>query len=118
LLASGGEGALLLAGLIALQNLPEGFNAWLEMPQTPDRTKLAMFSGLALLGPAAALAGHLFLADSPGVLGALMVFAAGGILYLVFEDIAPADRMEGDWRPPLGAVAGFSLGLAGHLALS
>ncbi len=38
-----------------------------------------------------------------------MFFAAGGILYLTFEDIAPAAPLKGRWAPPLGAVAGFLL---------
>ena len=47
-----------------------------------------------------------------------MLFASGGILYLIFEDIAPQARLERRWSPPLGAVAGFVLGLVGHLLLT
>ena len=43
-----------------------------------------------------------------------MLFAAGGILYLTFEDIAPEARLDRHWAPPLGAVGGFLLGMAGH----
>lgn len=118
LLASdGGDSAVLLAGLIGLQNLPEGFNAWREGPTTEPRRKFALFCGLALLGPVAALGGHMFLSDYDGVLGGLMVFAAGGILYLVFEDIAPKSHVDHDVSPPLGAVLGFALGLAGDLLI-
>jgi ZIP family zinc transporter len=56
------------------------------------------------------------LADVPQVLGGVMIFAAGGILYLLFEDVAPQARLERHWAPPLGAVGGFLLGYAGHLA--
>ncbi len=44
-----------------------------------------------------------------------MMFAGGGILYLLFEDVAPQMPLERHWAPPLGAVAGCGLGLAGHL---
>lgn len=113
----GGETAVLLALLIALQNLPEGFNACRELGAdaglAPGRVVLA-FAGLALLGPVAGLTGYLWLTDFPAVVGGIMLFAAGGILYLIFEDIAPQARLERSWAPPLGAVAGFVLGLAGE----
>ena len=38
-----------------------------------------------------------------------------GILYLIFEDIAPQAALRNRHAPPLGAVAGFLLGLAGQL---
>ena len=117
LAAGGGDTAILLAGLIALQNLPEGFNAWCEGEDTNPRRRLALFWGLAALGPVAALGGHVFLSDYAGVLGGLMVFAAGGIVYLIFEDIAPAGHLPDRRAPPLGAVMGFALGFAGHLAV-
>lgn len=46
-----------------------------------------------------------------------MLTASGGILYILFEDIAPQVPIERRWLPPLGAVAGFMLGLAGLLYL-
>ncbi|TDL81966.1 divalent cation transporter [Palleronia sediminis] len=119
LMASGGS-RLLMALLIALQNLPEGFNAFREMEKGGghDRGRtLKIFAALACLGPVAAVLGHVVLSDFDGVLGTVMLFAAGGILYLVFEDIAPQVRLERDFLPPLGAVGGFALGMAGHLIL-
>ena len=106
--------------LIALQNLPEGFNAYREAaPDTPARARrtLLVFAALALLGPAAALLGHYVIAGFPTLLGAIMVTAAGGILYLIFEDIAPQAPLDHAWAPPLGAVLGFALGLLGHLVI-
>jgi ZIP family zinc transporter len=120
LLALGGEGALLLALLIGLQNLPEGFNAFREMSLHDTRRPrriLTRFCALAVAGPAAALIGHLYLGSYPEVLGTLMVFAGGGILYLMFQDIAPQAPLDNAWAPPLGAIAGFALGLAGDLFL-
>ncbi|GAB4373581.1 MAG: divalent cation transporter [Kiloniellaceae bacterium] len=107
---------LLLTVLIALQNLPEGFNAYRELRASGrlrPRTILIGFSLLALLGPLVAAIGHVWLRDLHEPLGALMLFAAGGIFYLIFEDIAPQAKLEYHWAPPLGAVAGFMLGMAG-----
>ena len=113
------EGAVLLAVLIGLQNLPEGFNAWREL----SSEKLAPWSAfgkmvaLALLGPVCGLVGWFWLADQETVLGSIMLLAAGGILYLTFQDIAPQARLERHWAPPLGAVLGFALALVGELLL-
>ncbi|MCH7227916.1 ZIP family metal transporter [Haloferula sp. A504] len=117
--AGGGQAGLVLALLIALQNLPEGFNAFREIRSAgaPTSKLLTTFSLLALLGPACGLAGYHFLAGHDEVIGAIMLFAAGGILYLIFQDIAPQAKVERHWTPPLGAVAGFLLGLIGQLLL-
>jgi len=119
LFATGSDSAPLLAGLVALQNLPEAFNAYRETQgrPAPGTRILLLFVAMAFLGPTSALVGHLVLADAPVALGAIMVFAAGGILYLVFQDIAPKVQLRNAWGPPLGAVAGFALGLAGQLWL-
>ena len=66
----------------------------------------------------AALIGLYGLDGMPEVLGAVMLFSAGGILYLIFEDVAPQVPLQHAWAPPMGAVLGFMLGLAGHLALA
>lgn len=116
--ASGNPAGLLLALLIAMQNLPEGFNAFQELSRgASGRHALRLFAGISLVGPLCALAGAWWLADQPQVLGALMLAAGGGILYLVFEDIAPAVPLERTWLPPMGAVLGFAFALAGHQAL-
>jgi ZIP family zinc transporter len=117
--AGGGRAGLVLALLIALQNLPEGFNAFREIRSTgtPAGKLLTRFSLLTLLGPASGLAGYHFLAGHDAVIGAIMLFAAGGILYLIFQDIAPQAKLDRHWTPPLGAVAGFLLGLVGQLLL-
>lgn len=120
LIAGKPEIAVLTAALIALQNLPESFSAYREIVDMdgarPWRV-FALFLLMALVGPACALIGLYVLADVPAVLGLCMAFAAGGILYLVFQDVAPQARLEGHGAPPLGAVAGFALGLAGYLAV-
>jgi len=43
--------------------------------------------------------------------------AGGGILYLVFQDIAPQSKMRRHWAPPLGAVLGFAVGMVGKQVL-
>lgn len=118
--AVGGEGAILLALLIGMQNLPEGFNAWRELAAAgmPARTALGRMIVLALLGPVCGAIGWFWLADHEAVLGAVLLFAAGGILYLTFQDIAPQSRLERHWAPPLGAVLGFALALVGQLLLA
>jgi len=110
--------AVLLAGLMALQNLPEGFNAYRELTEdhpSGGRKVVGAFAAMALLGPACGLAGYWWLGDQVRIVSALMLFGAGGILYIVLQDIAPNARLERHWAPGLGAVAGFLLGVVGHL---
>jgi zinc transporter, ZIP family len=73
---------------------------------------------LRLLGPLAAGLGLAFFSDRPELLGLVMVFAAGGILYLVFQEIAPAVTLQNRRLPALGAVVGFLLGLIGQMLTS
>ncbi len=119
--ATGSSTGMLLALLITLQNLPEGFNAYRELRAstklTPRRIILA-FTIMALLGPASGLLGYHLLADLPHIVGALMLAAAGGILYLTFNDIAPQAKLNNRFAPPMGAVTGFMLGLIGHMLLN
>ncbi|MEZ5828271.1 MAG: hypothetical protein R3D30_08705 [Hyphomicrobiales bacterium] len=114
------EIGLLLALLIALQNLPESFNAYREIMSRGGHTQrvvLGWFSAFVLLGPLFAYFGHVVLASRPGIASAVMLFASGGIIYLIFEDIAPQTVLKQRWGPPLGAVAGFLVGLVGRVAL-
>lgn len=115
------ETGLLLAGLMALQNLPEGFNAYRELTvraRLRGSHVIGAFAAMALLGPLAGLAGHFWLAGHPAVIAAIMLFAAGGILYIIFQDIAPQVPLERHWAPPLGALGGFLLGLVGQMLTS
>ncbi|MCG8598919.1 MAG: hypothetical protein MI807_02150 [Verrucomicrobiales bacterium] len=116
--AGGGEAGLLLAVLITLQNLPEGFNAYREMADGDNswsRTKITgVFFLLVPLGPVAGFAGHEWLSSYPAVIGFIMLFAASGILYLTFQDLAPQAKLEKRNAPALGAVLGFLFGLVGQ----
>lgn len=110
--ALGSPLAPLLALLIGLQNLPEGFNAYRELVpiigNSRSKTLLSM-TALAIIGPIAGVCGYYFLSEYQAILGAIMLFASGGILYLIFQDIAPQSRLNKHWAPPLGAVFGFSV---------
>ncbi|MEM1237677.1 MAG: divalent cation transporter [Pseudomonadota bacterium] len=118
LLASGSSGGIVVAAIIALQNLPEGYNAFFEAApegRAARRRLLISYCGIALLGPVATYLGFTVFAEADFALGAMMMVAAGGILYLVFQVVAPKAALNGAWMPPLGAVLGFGLGLMGHL---
>lgn len=117
-LALGKGSSLLLACLIAMQNLPEGFNAFRELKDSgrlTDRKILLLFIILALSGPVAGLMAYYWLAHLKAFISGTMLVAAGGILYAVFQDIAPQVKLEKHWAPPLGAVMGFVLGLVGFM---
>lgn len=114
--AVGLKSAPLLAIFIGLQNLPEGFNAYRELLATPPHNKRSIFRFMLFLvpiGPMMALTGWLYLSEHQQILGAIMLFASGGILYLIFQDIAPQSHMQRHWAPPLGAVLGFAIGMLG-----
>ena len=104
---------LLLAVFIGAQNFPEGFNAYRELKAAGLTKKMAL-GGLfaaSFFGPLAAISGYLWLSDTPAITAMIMSFAAGGILYLVFQDIAPQAKMRRHWTPSLGAVLGFIIGM-------
>jgi len=104
---------VLLAVLIGAQNLPEGFNSYREMTAAGNRPRKALWIMLILSfsGIFAVLLGRFVLQPYPALVAAVMSFAAGGILYLVFQDIAPMTKMRRHWGPPLGASLGFAVGM-------
>lgn len=111
--------AILLALFIAAQNLPEGFNSFREITanRVSARSALIGLLAISLLGPVAACGGYLFLQEAEALTAGIMSFAAGGILYLIFNDIAPQARMQRHWVPALGAVLGFTAGMLGKQLL-
>ena len=116
--AAGSDAAPMLAVLIGLQNLPEGFNAYRELvavPETSRRRLMLSMWALVPIGPLLGVVGWLGLAENTSLLGVIMLFASGGILYLIFQDIAPQSKLRRNWAPPLGAVIGFSLGMFGQM---
>lgn len=119
--ATGNNTAYLLAGLIALQNVPEGFSAYRELNSSPSfkpKKIIIMFGLMALIGPVAGVSGYLWLSEYPQAISAVMLFASGGILYSIFQDLAPQVKLEKHWAPPMGAVLGFVLGMLGLMLTS
>lgn len=118
--AAGDRTGPLLALLIAIQNLPEGFNAYCELTERAHingRRVLAILSAITFLGPLSAFVGLRILSSYPAGVAAVMLFSAGGILYLTFQDIAPQSKLQRHWAPPLGAVAGFLVGTVGDMLI-
>ena len=111
--AVGGHTGPVLVLLVALQNLPQGFNGFLELRGQHGRTgrALGVLTWTSLLGPLAAALGYLYLGPHPNVVAALFLAAAGGLLYLLVQDVAPLAHKDGHWVPALGAVLGFVVGL-------
>lgn len=109
----------LLALFIAAQNLPEGFNSFKESIEGKSSVTsiLAVLFICSFFGPIAAFAGFIYFSDSPTITAAIMSFASGGILYLIFQDIAPQSKLKRHWLPTLGAVLGFALGMVGKQLL-
>ena len=118
--AHGENTGALLAILIGLQNLPEGFNSFRELQGSgglSDHKIVWLLCTLVPLGPLAGWVGYSFLADYSELVGFIMLFAASGILYLTFQDLAPQSR-DGDRKlSAVGAVLGFLLGVIGQVML-
>jgi ZIP family zinc transporter len=118
--AAGGHVGPVLVALVALQNLPEGFNGFREL-QASGLSRAGAVGVLAfasLLDPLAAAAGYLWLGAYPTVVAGLFLAAAGGILYILVQDIAPLAHKDGHWAPALGAVFGFGLGIVAETLVS
>jgi len=116
--ALGVPSAPLLALLIGMQNLPEGFNAYREILAVAEyrvRRSLYFMFAMALAGPVAGIIGWTIAGQFPALVGAVMLFASGGILYLLFQDIAPQSRLERHWAPTLGAVIGFCFAMLAEM---
>lgn len=114
---SGSSTGYLLAGLIALQNMPEGFASFSELKESgmARHWRWALFLLAPLAGPLSALIGYRLLNSNAQVLGMVVIFCSGGILYLIFDDIAPDARIKNHDFPAIGAVLGFLLGMLGTM---
>lgn len=117
--ASGGGTGPLLALLIGLQNLPEGFNSYREMVDHDFKrvTVFVLMVALVLLGPLAGGIGFTLLAGNPGIVGVIALFASGGILFGIFHDLAPQAARNCHYTPTLGASLGFLVGVVGHMIM-
>ena len=106
--------ATLLAVFIGLQ--PEAFNSFRDLIQSGYTSKktFVIFFFLSLFGIGGALIGHFLLSDFPNLTAHLMVFASGGILYLLIQDIVPESKLEKNYLTALGAIIGFLVGIIGE----
>ena len=75
---------------------------------------LTVFFLLSFSGIIGARAGLYLLSDLPQVTAHIMIFSSGGIIYLLFQDIAPSSHMKRSWLPALGATLGFAVGMIGE----
>ena len=110
---------LLLATFVGLQNLPEGFNAYRELRMSGlsgKRTQQLLMS-IKVLVPAVTWLGFTVLDSHPALTAGVMSACGGGLVYLLFQDIAPESKWRGHWSPALGAVVGFAVGMACAQAL-
>jgi len=110
---------LLLAIFIGLQNFPESFNSYLDLRNggyTSKKCLLILFL-LSFSGVIAASLGYYLLSDIPLLTASLMLFSSGGILFLIFQDIAPMSKMQKSWFPALGVSFGFLVGMIGQKIL-
>jgi ZIP family zinc transporter len=105
---------ILLTIIIGIQNLPESFNAYMDLKTNfSARISLLILLLLSFSGVVSAVSGYYFLADMPKLVGGLMLFSSGGIVYLIFQDIAPMSKLNRYWIPALGASLGFLVGMVG-----
>lgn len=111
--------AVLLAVFIALQNLPESFNSYLELRKSKTSVKRIFISFflLSFIGLFFSLLGYVFLQNQANITASIMVFSSGGILYLIFQDIAPSFRIKENSLPVLGVNLGFIIGLLCNLSI-
>jgi len=110
---------LLLALFIGMQNLPEAYNSFGDLLRTgfsPSKS-LMILVPFSLVGVVAAVCGYSFLAGHDELVASLMLFSAGAILYLVFQDIAPMAKLKNHWTPATGATLGFMVGIIGEKIL-
>ena len=110
---------LLLAVFIGLQNLPESFNSFRDLVKSGFSVNktLAIFFVLSFFGVISALIGHFFLREHPDLTAHLMIFASGGILYLLIQDIIPESKLADNHLTSLGATLGFLIGIAGKMLI-
>lgn len=111
---------LLLALFIGLQNLPESYNAFGDLVKSgfsPNRSLLILIP-FSFVGIVASVLGFSFLGENSSLISSLMLFSAGGILYLVFQDIAPMIKYKSHKAPALSATIGFMIGMIGTKIIS
>lgn len=112
--ASGLEAvALLLAAIIALQNVPDGFAFAVPLGTTPTRrSTIVVLTTLSGLVPqvSAAIAGFVLVAWATGIFPMAAGFAAGAMIAVVFRELVPSSHGHGYADAATAAfLVGFSL---------
>jgi len=72
---------------------------------------------LSFSGVLAAISGYYLLSNMPQFTASLMLLSSGGLLYLIFQDIAPMSKLKRSWFPALGVNFGFLVGMIGQKIL-
>ncbi|MGM8886853.1 ZIP family metal transporter, partial [Psychrobacter sp. 1U2] len=78
---------------------------------------LLIFFGLSFFGIISALIGHYLLSSYPDLTAHLMIFASGGILYLLIQDLIPESKLDHHYLTSLGACLGFLVGIIGEILI-
>lgn len=105
---------IILAIAIALHNIPEGISVSVPIYYATKSKKKAFFysaiSGLA--EPVGAIIGFLILRPflSPGILSAMLAFAAGIMVFVSFDELLPTSFREGKGRGHM-TVFGVIIGM-------
>lgn len=113
-------GAMALAIGIGLQNFPEGAAVALPLRgQGVSRARSFWYGQLsAVVEPVAAVAGALAVAMSRPLLPYALAFAAGAMMFVVFEELIPTSQRAGNTDLATGsAVAGFTVMMVLDVAL-
>ncbi|MGB7403363.1 MAG: divalent cation transporter [Arcobacter sp.] len=107
---------VLLSIFIALQNLPESFNSYTELKKLKHSSykALLILFLLSFVGLIFSLLGYVFLEDKILITSSLMLFSAGGIMYIIFQDIAPLLEYKKRKLIAIGANFGFIIGMLGE----
>lgn len=113
LVGGGSVSVALLAG-IWLSNLPEALASSVDLRRSgmaPSRIR-AMWLGIVAISAAAAAIGFAIVEASPDRTGSLIeAFAAGALLTMVIDAMAPTAEEEVGLEAGLAAVAGFALAI-------
>lgn len=108
---------ILLSIFIALQNLPESFNSYNELKSLNHSTikSLKLLFILSFVGLFFSLSGYFFLEDKIQITSSMMLFSGGGIMYIIFQDIAPLFEYKKRRLIALGVNFGFIIGMLGEV---
>ena len=114
------EGALIIAGGIALQNIPEGMviiGPMLAAGVSPRRTfVVAMFTGI--IEVVGTLLGYFAVSIASAILPFALAFAGGTMLYVISDEMIPETHSHGYQRGATYALLmGFCLILASDVLL-